>query len=194
MDKIMKERDILIEDFYHQYENFFESDFDQELFDDYRNCNIFNKCFYDYIVNEEYKEFCDCSEDIDCEHVHHHDDEFMYDKIPMFPKNMLFQKYYDKIFPKRLFKNKIYYYLPNDSKYISTQYTDKNNAGKFNIYRIIEYFYVNSELVLIRDEIHTFFGCIHKHYHPPDSQNFQIYIKKLENHEYSDINETIIKI
>ena len=113
----------------------------------------------------------------------------MWNKIPMFPKNMKFQKYYDDTFPKRIFKNKIFYYLPNGCKTIYTTYIDKSLIETFDVKRSITYKYINGELVLVEDNMDAWFGSIFQNYHTPESKHFIKYITKLN--EYQTNNELI---
>ena len=125
---------------------------------------------------------CDCGDD-----VWYFDDKFMWDKIPMSPKNMKFQKYYDEIFPKRIVKNKIFYYLPTGCKTMYTTYIDKTIVNTFDIQRSISYIFINDELVLVQDKMDGWFGSIFQNYHTPESKHFIKYMDKLK--EYQNNNE-----
>lgn len=165
------------------------SKFDEDLIIDYINCNFDDDTFLDNHVDILYKDGCYCNEYDEndykickCENdISYYDDDFMLDKIPKFPKNMKFQQYYDTIFPKRQYKNKIFYYLPSYSKYVFTSYFDKTVIETVNIIRNISYFFINEKLVLVEDYIGGWFGEMFKHYHIPSSENFKIYVEKLEN-------------
>ena len=79
----------------------------EKLVDDYVDLNFeFDDLFDYYNVDLQYKDGCDCIKDDesydDCQpckcgnDIYYYDDKFMWNKIPMFPKNMKFQKYYDE--------------------------------------------------------------------------------------------------
>ena len=91
------------------------NEFNTSLYENYIDLNFYDEDYFNCQLLDQYKDNCDCdyedSDDETCKCTKYYHDEFMYDKIPMFPKNMKLQAYYDKIFPKRIFKNKIYYYL-----------------------------------------------------------------------------------
>ena len=83
--------------------------FEDYIFFNFNLDNIYNDLYVELqymdgcmcVKNNEMsdKESCECGND-----VYYWDDEFMWDKIPMFPTNMKLQKYYEKTFPKRIFK------------------------------------------------------------------------------------------
>jgi hypothetical protein len=60
---------------------------------------------------------------------------------------------------KRIFKNKIFYYLPNGCKTIYTTYIET-----FDVKRSITYKYINGELVLVEDNMDAWLGSIFQNY------------------------------
>ena len=117
-------------------------------------------------------------------------DDFMLNKIPMFPKNTYFQKYYENIFPKRIFDTKIFYYLPNDCKKISIRYIDETTN---DISRTITYYFINNSIALIRDQLDGWFGNIYNHYHTLESEKINDYMEILNNYNIHSDNINIIK-
>lgn len=166
------------------------NEFNEKLFSDYIDFNFYCDDLCDYFnVDIQYKNGCDCvknyDDDLSCEcsnDINYWDDKFMWNKIPMFPKNMKFQKYYDNIFPKREFKNKNFYYLPNGCKIIYTAYIDKELTDAFDIQRNITYTFINDALVLVKDSMNGWFGSMYENYHAPESKMFKTYIDKLEKY------------
>jgi hypothetical protein len=96
---------------------------------------------------------------------------------------MKFQTYYDKIFPKRIFKNKTFYYLPNGCKSIYTTYIDKSIIGTFDVKRSITYTFINDKLVLVADRMSAWFGSMFENYHTPESIHFIKYMDKLQEYQ-----------
>ena len=186
-------------DFMDAYVNGTLSDFNEKLYSDYIDFNFDSDDLFDYYnVELQYKNGCTCvkdyelSDDESCKcgnDINYWDDKFMWNKIPMFPKNMKFQKYYEEIFPKRIFKNKIFYYLPNGCKTIYTTYIDKSLTETFDVKRSISYKFINGELVLVEDNMDAWFGSMFQNYHTPESKYFIKYITKLN--EYQNNNELI---
>lgn len=191
-------------EFMDAYVNGTLNEFNKELYGDYIDFNFDSDDLFDYYnVDLQYKNGCDCVNDdvlyddvlydnkpCKCGNdINYWDDNFMWNKILMFPKNMKFQKYYEKIFPKRIFKNKIFYYLPDGCKIIYTTYIDKSLTETFDIKRTISYKFINDELVLVKDEMDAWFGLIFQNYHTPESKHFIKYITKLN--EYHNNNELI---
>lgn len=176
------------------------SNFNEKLYSDYIDFNFDSDDLFDYYnVELQYKNGCTCVKDYELSDddeswkcgndINYWDDEFMWNKISMFPKNIKFQKYYEKIFLKRIFKNKIFYYLPNGCKIIYTTYIDKSLTETFDVKRSISYKFINSELVLVEDNMDTWFGSMFQNYHTPESKYFIKYITKLN--EYQNYNELI---
>ena len=184
------------DEFMDAYENGTLNEFNEKLYDDYIDFNFDSDDLFDYNIDLQYNNGCGCVKDDDdgdpckCGNDNNYwNDTFMWNKIPMFPKNMKFQKYYDDTFPKRIFKNKIFYYLPNGCKTIYTTYIDKSLTETFDVKRSITYKYINDELVLVEDNMDAWFGSIFKNYHTPESKHFIKYITKLN--EYQTNNELI---
>ena len=168
--------------------------FNTMLYEDYIDLNFGDKDLFDYFnVDIQYKDGCECNKKnsdkiCKCENdTYYYDDKFMWDKIPMFPKNMRFQKYYDLIFPKRIFNNKIFYYLPYGCKRIYTTYIDKTIINTFDVKRNIVYTFINDKLVLVEDSMDGWFGNMFYNYHMTQSIHFTKYMEKLE--EYQKNNE-----
>jgi hypothetical protein len=189
-----------IDEFMNAYENGTLNEFNEKLYSDYIDFNFDSYDLFDYYnVDLQYKNECNCVKDNesynDCEpckcgnDIGYWDDEFMWNKIPMFPKNMKFQKYYDKIFPKRIFNNKIFYYLPNGCKTIFITYIDKSVTETYDVKRSISYKFINDELVLVEDCMNAWFGSMFQNYHTPESKHFIKYMTKLN--EYQNNNEII---
>ena len=185
-------------DFMDAYVNGTLSNFNEKLYSDYIDFNFDSDDLFDYYnIELQYKNGCTCVKDYElydddesCKcgnDINYWDDEFMWNKIPMFPKNMKFQKYYEEIFPKRIFKNKIFYYLPNGCKTIYTTYIDKSLTETFDVKRSISYKFINGELVLVEDNMDAWFGSMFQNYHTPESKYFIKYITKLN--EYQNNNE-----
>ena len=132
-----------------------------------------------------YKSGCDCDIDSDCEETHicefsteYFEDEFLHDKLVLQPHNNKIQEYFDIIFPKRLYRNKIFYYLPRDCKYIFIQYD--LDCG----YRNINYYYINNILVFVKEII-----CMDGiRTHRQSMDNFEEYIKLLDEKKYNKIS------
>ena len=188
------------DEFMDAYVNGTLSEFNEKLYGDYIDFNFDSDDLFDYYnVDLQYKNGCDCTKDYELSDngepcncgndISYYDDKFMWNKIPMFPKNMKFQKYYEEIFPKRIFKNKIFYYLPNGCKTIYTTYIDKSLTETFDVKRSISYKFINDELVLVEDNMDAWFGSIFQNYHTPESKQFIKYITKLN--EYQNNNELI---
>lgn len=181
------------DEFMDAYVNGTLNEFNEKLYGDYIDFNFDSDDLFDYYnVDLQYKNGCDCyndeSQKCKCGNdISYFDDKFMWNKIPMFPKNMKFQKYYEEIFPKRIFNNKIFYYLPNGCKRIYTTYIDKSLTQTFDIKRSIWYIFINDELVLVKDEMSASFGIMFQNYHTPESKHFIKYITKLN--EYQNNNE-----
>ena len=176
------------------------NEFNTELFNDYIDFNFDSDDLLDYHnVDLQYKNGCNCVKNSEiCDdyeqckcgnNINYWDDKFMWNKIPMFPKNMKFQKYYDKIFPMRNFNNKIFYYLPNGCKTIYTTYIDKSLTETFDIKRSIFYIFINDKLVLVEDGMDAWFGSMFNNYHTPESKHFTKYTAKLD--EYQTNNKLI---
>lgn len=186
------------DEFMDAYVNGTLNEFNEKLYGDYIDFNFDSDDLFDYYnVDLQYKNGCDCvknnvlsddTKSCPCGNdINYWDDKFMWNKIPMFPKNMKFQKYYDDIFPKRFFKNKIFYYLPNGCKTIYTTYIDKSLTETFDIQRSISYKFINNKLVLVEDNMDAWFGSIFQNYHSKHSKHFTKYITKLN--EYQKNNE-----
>ena len=186
------------DEFIDAYINGTLNEFNEKLVDDYVDLNFeFDDLFDYYNVDLQYKNGCDCVKDDesydDCQpckcgnDIYYYDDKFMWNKIPMFPKNMKFQKYYDDTFQKRIFKNKIFYYLPNGSKTIYTTYRDWSLTETYDISRSITYKFINDQLVLVEDSMNAWFGSMFEYYHTPESKYFTKYMIKLS--EYQNNNE-----
>jgi hypothetical protein len=169
------------------------NEFNNELFGDYIDYNFYScDLLNNNSVEMQYKNGCDCVNYTDdpCKcgnDINYWDDKFMWDKITMFPINMKLQKYYESIFPKRIFKNKIFYYLPNGCKYIYTTYIDKSLTDTFDIKRSISYKYINDELVLIEDCMSAWFGNMFNNFHTPKSKYFNKYITKLNEYQKNNL-------
>jgi hypothetical protein len=174
------------------------NEYNTKLTDDYIKHNFYDVNFSDECIDVKYSDGCFCylDEIDDCEcgdDIHYYDDEFMRNKIPMFPKNIFFQKYYENIFPKRFFLNKIFYYLPYDCKRIRITYIDKNIIDTYDISRTITYYFINNSIALINDQMDGWFGKIFNHYHTPTSENINNYIEILNTHNINSNDVTIIK-
>lgn len=155
--------------------------FNTLLFDDYIDLNFGDEGLFDYNnIDIQYKDGCDCSEYDEDDYkickcgndVHYYDDKFMWSKIPMFPKNIELQHYYDTIFPKRIFENKVFYFLPSGCKRIWTTYIDKTIVDTFDVKRNITYTFINDKLVLVKDCMDGWFGKIVENYHTQYSTHF----------------------
>lgn len=181
------------EEFMDAYVNGTLNEFNEKLYGDYIDLNFDSDNLFDYNIDLQYKNGCDCVKDNElydnyesckCENNNNYwNDKFMWNKIPMFPKNMEFQKYYDVIFPKRIFKNKIFYYLPNGCKMIFTTYIDKSLTKTFDVKRSISYKFINDKLVLVEDTMDAWFGLMFQNYHTPKSKHFIKYINKLNKYQ-----------
>ena len=183
-----------IVEFMDTYTNGQLNEYNTLLYKDYIYFNFDSHDLFDYYnVELQYKNGCDCNqndEPCDCGNdINYWDDDFMLNKIPMFPKNMKFQKYYEKIFPKRIFNNKIFYYLPNNCKIIYTTYKDETLTETFDIHRSITYKFIDDKLVLIQDSLSAWFGTMFENYHTPESKHFANYITKLN--EYQTTHELL---
>ena len=103
------------------------SEFNKKLYEDYINFNSNDLDFiFKYNSNDlesidiKYKDGCNCNiktddnYDFKCcaDDVCYYDDNFMHNKLPLFPINVKFQQYYDNIFLKKI----------NVSNYIFTRY------------------------------------------------------------------------
>lgn len=175
------------------YEDYIELNFDSEDLFDYNNIDIQYKDGCDCLKDNKYYEYYEDYEDYeDCKtcncgnDINYWNDTFMLNKIPMFPKNMKYQKYYEKIFPKRIYKNKIFYYLPYDCKYITTSYIDKTIIDTFDIMRSIVYIFIDDKLVLVEDCMSAWFGSMFNNFHTPESMHFDKYIDKLKEYELNN--------
>jgi hypothetical protein len=102
----------------------------------------------------------------------------MENKHHMSPKTAKLQEYYETIFSKRFFQNKIFYYLPIGCKVIYTTYKDLENTN--NIERFIIYRYINDKLVLVEDSLYGWFGELFLNFHTPESPYFTNYERKLQ--------------
>jgi hypothetical protein len=177
------------------------SEFNKRLYEDYVECNFNDLDFNNEFIDIKYKDGCNCNiktddnYDFKCcdDDINYYDDKFMHNKIPMFPKNAKCQQYYDEIFPKRIFDNKIFYYLPKDCKYVFTRYIDETITDTFDIQRAISYYYINDKVVLIKDAMSGWFGYMFNNYHMPESNFFLKYIDKLNNHIFKD-EDCVIRI
>ena len=190
------------------------SEFNKKLYEDYvkYNSNDLESNDLDFIfkynsndldsIDIKYKDGCNCNiktddnYDFKCcdDDICYYDDNFMHNKLPMFPINAKFQQYYDKIFPKRIFNTKIFYYLPNDCKYVHTSYSDKTITDTSDIQRTIEYYYIDDKVVLIEDAMGGWFGKMFENYHTQESIFLSKYIDKLNNHIFKNENGDSIKI
>lgn len=164
------------------------NEFNENLFSDYINLNFGSSDLFDNNnVKLKYKNGCDCIKDNNvCEcydNVNYWDDKFMWNKIPMFPKNMKYQVYYDKIFPKRKFNKKIFYYLPNGCKTIFITYMDDSLTETFDIKRSITYQFIDDKLILVEDSMDAWFGSMFQNYHVPESEYFTV--KKIVTIDYN---------
>jgi hypothetical protein len=169
--------------------------YNTKLMNDYVEYNFSDKHFYEENVDIKYVDGCFCYlddiENCECEDkVYYYYDDFMLNKIPMFPKNTYFQKYYENIFPKRIFDTKIFYYLPNDCKKISIRYIDETTN---DISRTITYYFINNSIALIRDQLDGWFGNIYNHYHTLESEKINDYMEILNNYNIHSDNINIIK-
>jgi hypothetical protein len=174
------------------------SEYNKKLTDEYIKYNHNDKYFYDENIDIKYIDGCFCYldeiENCQCEdNVHYYDDDFMMNKIPMFPKNIFFQKYYEDIFPKKIFLNKIFYYLPKGCKRVSIRFIDETITNKYNISRTIIFYFINNSIALIQDELEGWFGIIFKHYHTPYSDKINDYMIILNNYDIHADNVKIIK-
>ena len=174
------------------------NEYNTKLMNDYVEFNFDDKHFYKENVDIKYVDGCFCYlddiEDCGCEdEVYYYYDDFMLNKIPMFPKNEYFQRYYENIFPKRIFDTKIFYYLPNGCKRISIKYIDETITETYDISRTITYYFINNSIALIQDQLEGWFGCIYKHYHTPESEKINNYMEILNNHDVRNDDITIIK-
>ena len=111
----------------------------------------------------------------------------------MFPKNIFFQKYYEDIFPKKIFLNKIFYYLPKGCKRVSIRFIDKTITDTYDISRIITFYFIDNSIALIQDQLEGWFGIIFEHYHISDSNKINDYMIILNNYDIHADNVTIIK-
>lgn len=169
--------------------------YNTKLMDDYIDYNFNCKYYYDENIDIKYVDGCFCfTENCECgDDVHYWYDYFMRDKIPMFPKNNFFQKYYENVFPKKIFFNKIFYYLPNDCKKINIRYVDKSIINTYDISRTITYYFINNLIILIQDQMDGWFGSIFKHYHTCESEKINNYMEILNNYDIKSEDITIIK-
>lgn len=161
--------------------------YNTKLIDDYAELNLYDKHFYEETIDIKYVDGCFCYLDgiYDCEcenDVHYYYDDFMKNKISMFPKNNFFQECYENIFLKRFFDNKIFYYLPNGCKRISIRYIDKTIINTYDISRTIIYYFINNSIALIQDQIDGWFGNVFIHYHTHDSVKIKDYLKMLNEY------------
>ncbi len=176
------------------------NEFNEKLFNDYIDCNFYDEYFEDCKIDITYKDGCYCDiyhpnndDDIDdsddsdddckCENnICYFEDKYMHDKLPMFPKNMYIQKYFESIMNKRKYKNKIFYYLPNNYTHTFIQYIDENIKDTVDIYRNITYFCVNNVIIYITDELCGFWGVMFFHCHIPNTKYFDKYIIKYNDY------------
>ena len=178
------------------------SEFNKKLYEDYIKYNSNDLDSNDTFIDIKYKDGCNCNiktddnYDFKCcdDDIIYSDDNFMHNKLPMFPINAKFQQYYDKIFPKRIFNTKIFYYLPNDCKYVFTKYIDGSITDTFDIQRTISYYYIDNKIVLIRDAMEGWFGKMFENYHTQESIFLSKYIDKLNNHIFNNENGDSIRI
>lgn len=173
------------------------NEYNKKLTDEYMKYNHDNKYFYDENIDIKYVDGCFCYldeiENCQCEdNVHYYDDYFMRDKIPMFPKNDFFQKYYEDIFPKKIFLNKIFYYLPKGCKRVSIKFNE-NTSNIYDISRTITYYFIDNSITLIQDQLFGLFGSIFKHYHTPNSDKMNNYMITLNNYDIHADNVKIIE-
>jgi len=174
------------------------SEYNKKITDEYMEYNHNDKYFYDENIDIKYVDGCFCYldeiENCQCEDdVHYYDDKFMTNKIPMFPKNEYFQKYYEDTFPKKIFLNKIFYYLPNNCKTIAIRYVDENIIDTYDISRTIKYYFINNSIALIEDRMDGWFGTIFKHYHTNESEKINNYMEILNNYNVHSDDVRIIK-
>lgn len=174
------------------------TEYNTKLINNYVEFNFDDKHFYDENVDIKYVDGCFCYldeiENCECENdVHYYEDLFMRDKIPMFPKNTFFQKYYEDIFPKKIYFNKIFYYLPNNCKRIIIKYADETITGTYDVSRTIVYYFMNNSILLIEDTVDAWFGNIFNNYHTPESEKMSDYLKILNDTDVSSDNITIVK-
>lgn len=177
------------------YTNGTLSEFNEQLFGDYIDFNFHTTDLFDEpSVDLSYINGCNCigiadDDDTECNcsnNVNYSDDEFMWSKIPMFPKNRQLQQYYDTILGRRIFKNKIFYYLPNGCKSIYTCYIDKTINDTYDIDRTITYTIINDQLVLVADRMNAWFGKMFENYHTPESPMFDKYKDKLQQFQLNN--------
>jgi hypothetical protein len=161
--------------------------------DDYIDLNFYNDDLFEFDIENKYKDECDCDKRIlnDDENLcicgndtSYTSDNFMRDKIPMFPKNMIMQKYYDDIFPKRKYNGKIYYYLENSKQiyynygYNNISHNDIDTCLSRNLTFILNF---NNEIILIEDLIRSDDIDIVNYFHKKSSKYLNIYKQKLED-------------
>lgn len=171
------------------------NEYNKKLTNDYVEFNFYDKHFYEENVDIKYVDGCFCYlddiENCECEdEVYYYYDDFMLNKIPMFPKNKYFQEYYENIFPKRIFDTKVFYYLPNGCKSVTIKYIDKT-IDTVDISRKIIYYFINDTIALIEDCLEGWFGNIYKHYHTSESEKINSYMEILNN---SNIHSDDVKI
>jgi hypothetical protein len=167
------------------------NNFNTKLMDEYIDNNFNCKYYDDENIDLKYAECCLCTEDCQC--TNYWDDYFMRNKILMFPKNNYFQKYYEDTFPKRIFHDKIFYYLPNDCKTIAIKYVDENIIDTYDISRTITYYFINNSIALIQDRMDGWFGQMFKHYHTNESEKINNYMEILNNYNVHSDDVRIIK-
>jgi hypothetical protein len=174
------------------------TEYNKKITDEYIKYNYNDKHFGNETLDIKYINGCFCYldeiENCQCEdNIQHYNDDFMKNKFPMFPKNSFFQKYYEDLFPKRIFLNKIFYYLPKGSKTISIKYINETTTNKYDISRTIIYYFINNKIVLIQDKIEGWFGIIFNHYHTPESEKINNYMEILNIHDIHSNNVIIIQ-
>jgi hypothetical protein len=166
------------------------NEFNTQLFGDYIDCNFDEHDFNDNYVDISYHDGCYCDNDIECnckDDVCYYNDEFMWSKLPMFPKNMHVQCYYDKVLNKRLFNGKTFYYLPNGWKRMIKTYIDDNVKDTVDVYRDITYYFdVNDKLIMVDDQIRCWWGQMYNHQHIQSSLNFNKYVTKIKNTKFNE--------
>lgn len=174
------------------------TEYNTKLINNYVEFNFDDKHFYEENVDIKYVDGCFCYldeiENCECgDDIHYYEDLFMRDKIPMFPKNTFFQKYYEDIFPKKIYFNKIFYYLPNNCKRIIIRYTDETITDTHDVSRTIVYCFMNNSILLVEDTVDAWFGNIFNNYHTPESEKISDYLKILNDTDISSDNITIVK-
>lgn len=169
------------------------NNFNTKLMDEYIDNNFNCKYFDDINIDLKYAECCPCINNENCQCTNYWDDYFMRNKIPMFPKNNYFQKYYEDKLPKRIYRDKIFYYLPEGCKIIHIKCIDETIINSYDISRMITYYFINNSLALIRDEMNGWFGPMFKHYHTCESDKINYYMNLLNNYDVKPNDVTIIK-